>query len=201
MSRPPIPNWTQCALKGAAFWIGHRRELYRHHPLSEGAIVGELCNLIASELDENKRLDCEVGYRNLLKDSDCESELAQSMSRADLVVSERPVEENSYFNPCHSIIEVKRAQSSRKRIDVDLERLAEANEFSSSRVRTFLVVVSQGERPSRFTNSDGNALKRTLETRDAGQKFWVRRSCKAAASFEGYDTAHYGCLLEVPGPK
>lgn len=198
--RPDIPKWTQCALKGIGFWVGHRRELYRHHPLAEGALVGELCNLIATELGRDQQLDCEIGYRHLLKSPRNESDLEQSMSRADLVIFDRPVEgEEDYFDQCKSIIEVKRVQSAKKRIDKDLKRLAEAQKFSRDETRTFLVLVSQSQRPSRFTTKDGNARKGDLKIEDTNKKYWVRRSCKATSSFKGTDTAHYGCLLEVPG--
>jgi len=40
------PRWTQRALQGVAYWMGHRRCLYRDYPLSEGALVAEVCNLI-----------------------------------------------------------------------------------------------------------------------------------------------------------
>jgi hypothetical protein len=41
-----IPAWVDDALQGITFWIGHRRAMYRHSDLTEGAIVAELKNLI-----------------------------------------------------------------------------------------------------------------------------------------------------------
>jgi hypothetical protein len=54
------PRWTQRALQGVAYWMGHRRCLYRDYPLSEGALVAEVCNLIYANLPDHLELHCEV---------------------------------------------------------------------------------------------------------------------------------------------
>jgi len=68
------------ALQGLAFWIGHGRSLYRDHSLSEGAITGELCNLIFANRPADWRIACEVQYKELAPDH------FRGQHRADLVV-------------------------------------------------------------------------------------------------------------------
>jgi hypothetical protein len=45
-----MPPWAENVLQGIAYWIGHRRALYLHHYLTEGAIVAELANLMGAHL-------------------------------------------------------------------------------------------------------------------------------------------------------
>ena len=37
------PVWVDRALQGVTYWMGQRRCLYRDYPLSEGALVAEVC--------------------------------------------------------------------------------------------------------------------------------------------------------------
>jgi len=61
------PFWAKRALQGIAFWIAHRRCFYRQHPLTEGALVAEICNLINANLrDRDLTLDCEVQVSKFL---------------------------------------------------------------------------------------------------------------------------------------
>jgi hypothetical protein len=43
-----VPDWARQALQGVTYWMGHRRCFYRNHPLTEGALVAEICNLVQS---------------------------------------------------------------------------------------------------------------------------------------------------------
>lgn len=52
------PVWVDRALQGVTYWMGHRRCLYRDYPLSEGALVAEVCNLIYANLPEALQLLC-----------------------------------------------------------------------------------------------------------------------------------------------
>lgn len=66
-----MPPWAENVLQGIAYWIGHRRALYLHHYLTEGAIVAELANLMGAHLydvDHGRQyLYCEIAYRNIAK--------------------------------------------------------------------------------------------------------------------------------------
>lgn len=82
------PPWAKNALQGITHWIGHRRCLYRNYPLSEGALVAEICNLIHANLPDELTLLCEVQYSKLLHKYDKPAELTER-ARADLVVVEK----------------------------------------------------------------------------------------------------------------
>src|SRR5450759_1842594 len=45
-----VPDWARQALQGVTYWMGHRRCFYRNHPLTEGALVAEICNLVHANL-------------------------------------------------------------------------------------------------------------------------------------------------------
>ncbi len=55
------PSWVERALQGVAYWMGHRRCLYRDYPLSEGALVAEVCNLIYANLPDTDFLNAALG--------------------------------------------------------------------------------------------------------------------------------------------
>ena len=61
------PSWIERALQGITYWIGHRRCFYRSYPLSEGALVAEVCNLIHANLPDALSLMCEVQYSKILR--------------------------------------------------------------------------------------------------------------------------------------
>ncbi len=80
------PVWVERALQGVTYWIGHRRCLYRDYPLSEGALVAEVCNLIHANLPEDLQLLREVQYSTFVE-SDPMPKILQGRIRADLIVS------------------------------------------------------------------------------------------------------------------
>ena len=197
----PTPPWAERALQGLVFWIGHRRALYRHHPLSEGALVAETCNLIYANLDKDKRLLCERQYRDLLP-AGHSLEAVGARSRADIVVVRKPTQKQadgtgSLVNNLEAVIEVKRASTSGAQIDNDLRRLAEVK-VAVQQVRAFLFVVSEAKQPlRRFVSPDGRAILGATEIHETPATYRVRRVCKASASFNGRKTAHYACIIEV----
>jgi len=69
--------------------MGHRRCLYRDYPLSEGALVAEVCNLIYTNLPEGLQLLCEVQYSSFLNSGSL-PKILRGKIRADLVVAETP---------------------------------------------------------------------------------------------------------------
>src|ERR1039458_7972154 len=84
------PVWVERALQGVTYWMGHRRCLYRDYPLSEGALVAEVCNLIYANLPEALQLLCEVQYSGFVE-SNPMPEILRGRIRVDLVVAERSV--------------------------------------------------------------------------------------------------------------
>src|SRR5260370_34605357 len=145
-------RWTQRALQGVAYWMGYRRCLYRDCPLSEGALVAEVCNLIYANLPDHLGLHCEVQYAKLIKSREL-PKILQSKIRADLVITEKPARAGSDPVP-EFIIAVKRASASNGWIDPDLHRLAAARGLCPS-ARAFLFVMCEADRPRSLVLSEG----------------------------------------------
>lgn len=197
-----FPPWAKYALQGVAYWMGHRSCLYRHYPLSEGALVAEICNLIHANLPDKYELTCEVQYSKLLpeenEDDDRKPILTQK-ARADLVVSAGKLDfENDDLDPRY-FIEVKRASAPKAQINADLKRLAEVKrKFPNA--RAFLFVISERNRPTRFVSDEGASIKGTHEIpgyKKSKAHFRIRKTWKAAHAFKTRDTAQYACLVEV----
>ena len=187
-------RWTQRALQGVAYWMGYRRCLYRDYPLSEGALVAEVCNLIYANLPDHLGLHCEVQYAKLIKSREL-PKILQSKIRADLVIAEKAARAGSDPVP-EFIIEVKRASASKGWIDADLHRLAAARGLCPD-ARAFLFVISEANRPRRFVLKEGQSIggKRPIPKSDGYYR--VRRTWKAAHAFNKREHAQYACLIEV----
>jgi hypothetical protein len=57
------PPWLHTALQGITFWMGHRRCFYRNHPLTEGALVAEICALVYANMPEEYQLFAKFSIR------------------------------------------------------------------------------------------------------------------------------------------
>ena len=163
--------------------------------------MAETCNLIYANLDKDKRLLCECQYQDLLP-AGHSLEVVRARSRADMVVVRRPTEKQvdgtgSLVDNLEAVIEVKRASPGGAQIDNDLQRLAEVK-AAVPKVRAFLFVVSEARRPMRFVSRNGRAILGATEI--PGATYRVRRACKASAAFNGRETAHYACIIEL-GPN
>lgn len=213
-----IPSWADDALQGITFWIGHRRAMYRHHELTEGAIVAELANLISHRLvggnSQKAHLYCEVLYRNVLTKKEAkESSESWGANRLDLMVASEfvpraEVKTHDFSTSVTQVIEVKRASGPQSKINEDLRRLANLVVAKPS-VRAFLIVAAEANIPQRFallTISDDNRQEVRAQTgrhaiEGTGCYFMVKRVCKASASFKSASNAHYACLIEVMPTK
>lgn len=189
------PSWIERALQGITYWIGHRRCFYRSYPLSEGALVAEVCNLIHANLPDALSLMCEVQYSKILRVQKMPEKLPKK-ARADLVVFEIKASPNDEPTP-KFIIEVKRASAPKEQINTDLQRLSEAGKILRN-VRTFLFVISEAQRPSQFVDKEGKSsnLRKQVIPQSEGH-FRVRRTWKAAHAFNKRERAQYACLIEV----
>lgn len=170
------PLWAQRSLQGLTYWMGHRRCLYRHYPLSEGALVAEMCNLIHANLPDSLMLTCEVQYEKLLPGT-AQPGILTHRARADLVIL-RKASNGSDPQP-KFIIEVKRAGAPKGQIDADLRRLA-AVRSSHPGIRTFMFAVSEAARPKRFVNDKGSSQKGKQIIPKSTGYYRVRRTWKAA---------------------
>lgn len=175
--------------------------MYKNYPLSEGAIVGEACNLIQANLPDSLALHCEVMYSKLLSHEAVSAKVKTTVltqrARADLVIAQRQKHDTEKFSAKY-VIEVKRWKAGKRQIDSDLKRLAELRERHPN-VQALMFLVSEAERPNRFVNEDG--LTRTGRQQIPGSHgyFRVRRTLKAAPAFTKKHSAQYGCLIEVFG--
>ncbi|MGD0189466.1 MAG: hypothetical protein ABSD74_01865 [Rhizomicrobium sp.] len=190
------PVWIDRSLQGVAYWIGHRRCLYRDYPLSEGALVAEICNLIHANLADGFVLLCEEMYKNLLPElAEPNPSILTQQARADLVIATKAPGTES--NPVAKyIIEVKRASAPTRQIDSDLRRLAEVRRVHSG-VRAFMFVVSEAMLPGRFVNEIGSSRLGRQKIPGSPGHFRVRRTWKAAHAFKSRGNAQYACLIEV----
>lgn len=199
--RKKCPAWSEKALQGLAFWIGHRQALYGRHKLLEGAIVAETCNLIYANLQHDKEeLLCEQQYSYLVPSGTWPTRFGPK-SRADLVVIARTDEApetkaGGLKSYAQVVIEIKRALAPLRKINDDLKRLA-AFKAANSEKRAFLFLVSEAELPNQFVNNKGRAITGEHIIPKTNSYYVVRRVCKAASSFERICSSHYACVIEV----
>lgn len=198
---PDRPKFLENALQGLAFWIGHRHSLFRFHPLTEGAMVAEACNLIFANLSDDLILKPECKYQRLLPQNVVENDLSNS-ARADLVILSKNAKNSLKNNGAelstftHFVMEVKRGSSSKAAIDDDLRRLFAFLRSHPGNARGFLILISESKSPTRFV-SNGKSKLGTHEIPNSDGCYHVRRTVKAAASFSNTKKAHYACLIEV----
>lgn len=194
------PVWSERALQGLAFWIGHRRSLYPHYPLGESALVAETCNLIFANLNPGELLLCERQYTQLMPSGKWPNTLG-SRSRVDLtVVTGLTPAQTEHHQPLvgHIVaaIEVKRASAPKTHIDQDLRRLATFKQQNQA-ARALLFIVAEAHRPKRFVAPEGRAILGKTDIPGTTAHYRVRRACKAASAFSGKESAHYACIIEV----
>lgn len=194
------PSWAEQALQGLAFWIGHRHALYRHYPLSEGALVAETCNLIHNHLKGGELLLCEEQYKRLVPRG-TEFKTVGAKSRADLIVvsgitADQAKSATSLTPHLVAVIEVKRASAPKAQIDYDLQRLAMLKAVAPTAC-ALLFLVSEAKRPTRFVSPEGRAILGENAIPGTSAKYRVRRACKATAAFSRKESAHYACIVEV----
>jgi hypothetical protein len=206
---PRLPYWAERALQGLVFWIGHRHALYRDYPLFEGALVAETCNLIYANFRCREVLHCEEQYSGLVPpDRRRQFTEQKPRPRADLVVTAQPDtgqagKSADLLFKAEAVIEVKRSSAGQREIDKDLKRLAKLK-VANSKLRTFLFVVSEAGKAGRaimwkrfVSKNTGKAIRRETKIPGTSCHYCVRRVLKAAASFGGYKSAHYACIIEV----
>jgi hypothetical protein len=188
------PTCVQKAFQGVTYWIGHRRCLYRDYPLSEGALVAEVRNLIHANLPDNWVLLCEVQYSKFVWHTERPTVLTER-ARVDLVIAEKAPQVGGEPTP-KFIIEVKRAAAPTAQVNADLRRLAEVRGECPD-IRTFLFVVSEAQRPTRFVDEEGKSFLGKQKIPDSNGYYRIRRTLKAAHAFTKRDRAQYACLLEI----
>jgi len=195
---PERPTFLEKAMQGLAFWIGHRSALFSDYPLPEAALVAEMCNLIQANLDNDQRLCPEVLYRRIVSNK---GTILSDQARADLVIvsSDAPDPyKHDVKDAVQFVFEVKRASSTQQSINEDLRRLYSFKEQCQTEARAFLIVASERKLPERFVDEKkGKSRLHSHEIPETTGCYHVRRTVKAAASFERKETAHFVCIVEV----
>jgi hypothetical protein len=189
------PWWLRRALLGTCFWMGHRRSLYREYPLGESAMVAELCNLLFANLPTNMKLVCEVQYSKLLDIQDEETEFTER-SRVDLCVCGPLKKGEDPLGKVRYALEVKRGKASATAVNDDLRRLLELKKACPG-VTVYLLLVSEGRRPTRFVTDKSFAIRKKLSIPETDGHCYVRAVMKAVPAVKSLDSAHYACAIEV----
>ena len=195
-----VPRWLRDPLQSLAFWVAYQHQVYRHHPLPEGAIVAELTRLVDAELASERSLVREVMYREIASQAGAGW---GDGSRCDMAVLRTGADDEP--GEFEAAIEVKRSWAAESVLDEDLIALHQLRQANPG-IRAFLVIVSQAGLPSRWVSHLGTAnravdpLKFSETCGEASQseiRLRVRRVAKAAHSFKLIDKATYCCLIEV----
>lgn len=195
---PDRPEFLERALQGLAFWVGHRRAYYHSYPLTEAALVAEACNLIQANLGTNQILRPEVMYQRLADISDTD---IGNLARADLVIldSQSPDPYKEFVGQAvQFVFEFKRASTSQLLINEDLKRLYNFKKVCMNEARAFLIIAAESELPDRFVDRNrGTSRLNAHKIAETGGVYHVRRTVKAASSFERKESAHYICIVEI----
>ena len=179
-------------LQGLAYWIGYKQQLYRHYPIREGEIVGELLSLFSSKFDSNYMIEAEVMYKSLCKG------WGKTTERADIVITDVKTSEKY-------VIEVKRKEASTMDILDDFYRLGKLKGKDESIICLF-IHASPNQRPTRFVDGSGKAVRRksTLINTRFTQVRIVKKASNQFYSFvngkkvdSAVEKAHYVSLTEI----
>jgi len=179
-------------LQGLAYWIGYKQQLYRHYPIREGEIVGELLSLSSSRFDSKYMVEAEVMYKSLCKG------WGKKTERADIVITDVKTSEKY-------VIEVKRKEADNRDVAGDFYRLANLKDKDNS-ITSLLIHVSPNARPTRFVDESGKAVrsKETLVYNRFTQVKMVKKALNQFYSFvdgkkvdSAVEKAHYVSLIEV----
>jgi len=195
-----LPVWMSDVMQGICYWMGHRRAYYRHHDLVEGAIVGELANLIHANIGLDDQLSCEVPYKSLIKDF---VPGAPYSERLDLLIKEKSASGEEKL----TAIEVKRGKAAPSLVLEDIMSLSILKDIRPD-ISTFVLIVCENKLPTNtpWIAADEDGTSRITANTKIMPMFTghghlighvkVRRVCKALASLKP-KAGHTAILIEV----
>ena len=164
-------------------------------------MVTEACNLLFANLRRDTYdLYCEKQYSLLVHPGGILKHIT-GRTRADLILVKKndkisaPTNQN-FARAVYSVIEVKRGSAQWGGVQSDLRRLAEFKHHNQN-ARAFLLLVSEGQLPETFVDDGGWSQRGKKIIKGERAHYRVRRTCKAARTFQAVDTAHYACMIEV----
>ena len=182
-----LPKWVAPVMQALAYWIGYKKELYRHHLLNEGAIVAELASLINANKSEGDVVKCEQYYDQI-------DGIKDTKIRADISILRD--------NKIHTVIEVKREEAGNVLIENDVLKLLSIKE-RHPKVKCYQIIVAQGKKPRKYVSDKGVSNKIEYAIVDTEYCTKAIRVCKSNSSFkdESPKKANYVCLIEVVASK
>jgi hypothetical protein len=191
------PTWLSKSLQGLAFWVGHRCSIYSDWELSEGALVGELCNLIHAHLNDDSSLRCEQVFNKFVQSGVSRAGIGER-ARIDLSIWKSSVNPEGKRKQIPAFaIEVKRASAPVRKIEEDLRRLAAIVEETDG-VRALLCVISERKLPKRFVNpKTGYRKKGVTPIETTSSSYQVIGVVRASAHQKRIARNHYCCAIEV----
>ena len=178
-----LPKWVDPVMQALAYWIGYKKELYRHHLLNEGAIVAELASLINSNKSEGDIVKCEQYYDQI-------DGIEDTKIRADISILNE--------NKIHTVIEVKRVEAGTIVIQNDVLKLLTIKEKHPT-IKCYQIIVAQGKMPNKYVSDEGVSDRTSYPIVDKDYYTKAIRVCKSTSSFrdESPKKANYVCLIEV----
>ncbi|BEP39046.1 hypothetical protein GmRootV59_61110 (plasmid) [Variovorax sp. V59] len=200
-----IPNWAAPALQGLAYWLGSQHSLGLASNISEGAITWELMRQLFTHRMPERHLEAEVFYRHIPEFRSAEVQ-DRSRERADLIIARKARANRATpyaTGDVEAVVEVKHSRSRKDLVWQDIDYLAERRKKDPA-VRAFLIYATINERPPDFTNSDGAAITPRSRETPKGNKYRVRRVCRASKIIPANNksaSGHYAVLIEVAPPK
>ena len=187
------------ALRQLVFWVGYKHEKYYGHHLTEGAIVGELRDLISAQLSQKYSLECEFPYKKFsVKGA---SIVKGRPEQADFALKDKKTKR------IVAIVELKKGKAITKKGVEDLRKLQQVKS-----ARLFLILVTESGVPTSLISATGRA-RRKIDPKD-GIRFRVRSVCSAGTTYRStpigkseftFNTKakgqHFAVLIEVYSSK
>ena len=152
-----ISHYWQRVLQGTAHWVSYKKQYYAGNLLTEGAIVAEIAQLIATFLPDNEKFECEKMYQEL-------DVFIEDQTRIDIVIGKwKKVDGKKVLinNHIHSAIELKRYENNWDFIQNDFEKLWRLKRKLKN-IRLFVVLVGQGKLPKKLFSDSFNIKRNNI---------------------------------------
>lgn len=191
-----IPKYWNEILQGLSYWIAYKKQYFKDHLLTEGAIVAELTQLLSAKIESNMRIECERMYKEI-------NPQIIDQSRVDILIGKKTNDKykNGKIkklmpNELLEIIEVKRYEGDWKKVEVDFEKLFKLKK-NLPNTRLFQIVVGQEKLPDKIFNSKHNLMRRSIYNGNVELKTLPRLSKKAFSTKKESEKGVYSILIEI----
>jgi hypothetical protein len=186
------------SLQALSYWIAYKQQYYRHHLLTEGAVVGELTQLISANIDSSLKLECESLYKqfdaNFPDSKQCDLVIGKKTTRNSTKIKKRYPKLNS--DEILEAIEVKRYEGDFKRISKDFEKIYDLRK-ANPKAQLFTLVVGQKQLPIEIFTDSYNVRKSNIYSGSMSFKAIPRLGKKAYATKKKSDLGIYSVLIEI----